>query len=134
VDRIGSVIAETDASGAVLNKFAFSPFGESSSVSSSNLGYTGQRFDSEVGLYNYKMRYYSPSIGRFLQPDPLGYDGGDLNLYSYVGNDVLNATDSMGLQAAASSYSYTGNGQPWPWIMPTGTNGIQECQSQIPFS
>ncbi len=50
MDRIGSVIAETDASGGVLNKFAFSPFGESSSVSSSNFGYTGQRYDSEIWL------------------------------------------------------------------------------------
>jgi RHS repeat-associated protein len=102
-DRIGSVIAETNASGALLNKFSFSPFGESSSVSSSNFGYTGQRYDSEIGLYNYKMRYYSPSIGRFLQPDPLGYDGGDLNLYAYVGNDALNATDPMGLATLAEA-------------------------------
>lgn len=86
-DRIGSVIAETDSSGAVLNKFAFSPFGESSAVSSSNFGFTGQRYDSEIGLYNYKMRYYSPSIGRFLQPDPIGFAGGDLNLYAYCGNN-----------------------------------------------
>ncbi len=98
-DRIGSVIAETNADGDVLNKFAFSPFGESSSVSASNFGYTGQRYDSEIGLYNYKMRYYSPSIGRFLQPDPLGYDSGDLNLYAYVGNDAANLADPMGLAA-----------------------------------
>jgi len=97
-DRIGSVIAETNASGAVLNKFTYSPFGETSSISASNFGYTGQRYDSEIGLYNYKARYYSPSIGRFLQPDPLGYAAGDLNLYSYVGNDGLNSADPMGLE------------------------------------
>ena len=104
MDRIGSVIAETDASGGVLNKFAFSPFGESSSVSSSNFGYTGQRYDSEIGLYNYKMRYYSPTIGRFLQPDPLGYEAGDLNMYTYVGNDGLNLTDPLGLNPDGTSY------------------------------
>jgi len=100
-DRQGSIIAETNASGTILNKFVYSPFGETSSISASNFGYTGQRYDSEIGLYNYKARYYSPSIGRFLQPDPIGYGGGDLNLYSYVGNDGGNLTDPMGLQAVS---------------------------------
>jgi len=91
-DRQGSIIAETDSSGVIANKFNYSPFGETSSISASNFGYTGQRYDSEIGLYNYKARYYSPSIGRFLQPDPLGYNTG-LNLYSYVGNNAPNMTD-----------------------------------------
>ncbi len=73
------------------------PFGENSNLTGTIFGFTGQRFDREIGLYNYKARYYDPAIGRFLQPDPLGYAGGDLNLYAYVGNDPLNKRDPFGL-------------------------------------
>ena len=89
-DRLGSVIARTDASGAVLNRYKYGIFGETPGLTGTPFGYTGQRYDSEVGLYNYKARNYSPSIGRFLQPDSIGFDAGDMNLYAYVGNDAIN--------------------------------------------
>ncbi len=78
-------------------KWEYGIFGETPSLTSTPFGYTGQRYDSEVGLYNYKARIYSPSIGRFLQPDPIGFDAGDLNLYAYVANDAVNFSDSFGL-------------------------------------
>jgi len=96
-DKIGSTIALTDNSGAVLNKYQYSPFGETPSLTGTIFGYTGQRFDSEIGLYNYRARYYSPALGRFLQPDPSGYNVSGLNLYTYVRNDALNQTDPFGL-------------------------------------
>ncbi|MGH7125684.1 MAG: RHS repeat-associated core domain-containing protein, partial [Stellaceae bacterium] len=49
-----------------------------------------------LGLYYYRARMYSPALGRFMQPDPIGYRGG-ANLYAYVGNDPLNQLDSFGL-------------------------------------
>lgn len=70
-DKQKSVIAITSNAGAVNSKFVYSPFGESSSLIGTTFGYTGQRYDSESGLYYYKARYYSPNIGRFLQPDQL---------------------------------------------------------------
>lgn len=106
----GSVVATSNSSGAVVNRYSYSPFGESATLSGTTHGYTGQRFDSETGLYYYKMRYYSPKTGRFLQPDPIGYGGG-LNMYCYVGNAPLNATDPLGLLA-------NGAGNPaldWYW-------------------
>jgi len=94
----GSVIATTNSSGAVLNRYTYGPFGESAALTGTTHGYTGQRYDSETGLYCYKMRQYSPKLGRFLQPDPIGMAGG-MNLYGYVGNSPLLATDALGLAA-----------------------------------
>ncbi len=100
-DRLGSVITQTDESGAILNRYTYGPFGESVGEFDIPFGYTGQRYDSEVDLYNYKARTYSPSIGRFLQPDPIGFRAGDTNLYAYVNNDVTNLCH-VSLQLTAS--------------------------------
>ena len=41
--------------------------------------------------------HYDPERGRFLSEDPIGFNGGDMNLYRYVGNNSLNYTDPLGL-------------------------------------
>lgn len=104
-DGSGSVIAMTGGFGAAAESYAYSPFGESSDPDT--LGnpyrYTGRRLDVETGLYYYRARYYSVTLGRFLQPDPAGFVDG-LNLYAYVGNDPLNFVDPTGL-AGEESFS-----------------------------
>ncbi|MBS1955277.1 MAG: hypothetical protein JST89_13915 [Cyanobacteria bacterium SZAS-4] len=96
-DAQGSVIATTDATGTVTNKSKYSPFGENAPVGTT-FGYTGQRYDTETGLYYYKNRHYSPVLGRFLQSDPIGYAGG-LNVYAYADNDPINSSDALGLDS-----------------------------------
>ena len=59
--------------------------------------FTGQQWYSELGLYDLRNRFYSPDIGRFLQPDPSGFNGDATNLYRYCGNNPLKASDPTGL-------------------------------------
>jgi RHS repeat-associated protein len=73
-DHEGSIVATSDAVGNVIAKNGYGPFGEIANLSGTTIGFTGQRYDAETGLYYCKRRYYSPNLGRFLQPDPIGYD------------------------------------------------------------
>ncbi len=60
-------------------------------------GYTGKYFDEVTGLQNNWNRWYDPKQGRFISQDPIGFAGGDENLYRYVGNSPTNYKDSNGL-------------------------------------
>ncbi|MBT9446024.1 MAG: RHS repeat-associated core domain-containing protein [Hyphomonadaceae bacterium] len=106
-DRLGSVVALTDAAGAATDTYAFSPFGESSAVPTGNpWRYTGRYLDAETGLYYYRARYYSARLGQFLQTDPIGTKD-DPNLYMYVGNDPLNAKDQDGMRVVRADGQVT---------------------------
>jgi RHS repeat-associated protein len=60
--------------------------------------FTGQVRDNETGLMLYRNRVYHPTLGRFVQRDPIGYDAGDVNLVRYVRNIPIWFYDSFGLQ------------------------------------
>ena len=95
-DQHGSIIAAADEAGnaAVLN--AYDAWGIPNAANQGRFQYTGQAWLVELGMYYYKARIYSPTLGRFMQTDPVGYDGG-INLYAYVSNDPVNQTDATGL-------------------------------------
>jgi len=59
--------------------------------------YTGREFLKEANLYDYRNRVYSSDLGRFLQPDSIRFDAGDVNLYRYVSNNPVNYVDPLGL-------------------------------------
>jgi RHS repeat-associated protein len=99
------VIALSNASGQLVESYRYDVYGRSDSVSFVGNPYlfTGRQYDPETGLYYYRARYYKPSIGRFLQTDPVGYSAG-INWYAYCGNNPIILIDSYGLCAQGSGF------------------------------
>ena len=102
-DGLGSVVGLTDEAGQVVQIYEYDSFGRIINQTGSirnPFSYTGREYDEETGLYYYRARYYDPNAGRFLTKDPIGFAGGDANLFSYVKNNPLNYIDPSGMMFA----------------------------------
>lgn len=97
-DGLGSIVKLTNDSGAVVHTYQYDAWGNIE-VGASEPGYafTGREWDPETGLYYYRARYYDPKTGRFISEDPIGFAGGDTNLYAYVRSNPGTGTDPHGL-------------------------------------
>ena len=102
VDQVMNPQRLTDASGAVVWDRVQDPFGVEISATGSltqGLRFPGQYADDETSLFQNWNRDYDPSLGRYIQSDPIGLMGG-INTYAYVAGNPLIAADPDGLTVA----------------------------------
>lgn len=124
----GNTLALTDAGGSTVRAYRYAPFGEVVNYSGSIYNpftYAGVSgvMDEGCGLYFMRNRYYDAVAGRFLQKDPIGFQGGS-NLYAYVSNNPVTFKDSQGLRSIGKGWIVTEDGQVVPEIpnQPTGSS------------
>ncbi len=124
-----SITALTDNAGAVVERYAYTAYGEpkildgagTTTRTASFIGnpylYTAQEYDAETGLYYFNARMYEGSKGRFLSHDPILYPDGE---NTYAGWFACKGTDPSGLVGGIPN---------WPWPQPphTGGIGLQFC-------
>jgi RHS repeat-associated protein len=119
-DALGSTLALADASGAVQTSYTYEPFGNttvSGASSTNSYQFTGRENDG-TSLYFYRARYYSPTLQRFIAQDPIGFDGGDADLYGYAGNNPATWGDPLGWASPPPGIPYPPPnipGGPWTW-------------------
>lgn len=98
-DHLGSPIAATDSTGAVVWQQAYDPWGFKLTVNTDERGYTGNWMDEETGLADHKARWYTSSIGRFTGIDPVKWHETNIhsfNRYAYGNNNPYSYADPDG--------------------------------------
>jgi RHS repeat-associated protein len=99
-DHLGSVREMFTGGGTVVARYEYDPYGRSTPIVSTtptDFNFTGLYRHAKSNLDLATYRAYDPDLGRWLNRDPIGEEGG-LNLYSYIENNPLNAIDPMGLE------------------------------------
>jgi RHS repeat-associated protein len=107
-DGSASVSSLSNPAAILVSTYTYDSFGKlsaSSGALTNPFQYAAREFDSETGIYEYRARYYNPTFGRFISEDPIGFFGGDANVYRHVWNSPTNFTDPIGEAGVGVSLS-----------------------------
>jgi RHS repeat-associated protein len=110
-DADWNVTALVNASGTVVERYVYDPYGNMTVLSATwgtlsgsayawIYGHQGGRFDATTGLYYFRHRDLSPVLERWIEADPLRFAAGQENFYQYVGNAPSYQIDPSGLDSA----------------------------------
>jgi len=153
-DRLGSIINIMDASENLKTTYSYDAFGQPTATYHSGqvdcmYRFTGRVYDTGMGNYFYRARYYNQSLGRFFSRDPIF---SLQSLYAYCNNSPANFGDPFGMiaftttesaQMAASMPQFSGDSGggiicgnlPWWWFIPppvcTGEPGRRNLEAGL---
>ena len=101
-DHLGSPrLAVNTADGSVVQRMDYDEWGRvvyDSNPGFQPFGFAGGLYDRDTGLVRFGARDYDAEVGRWTAKDPIGFGGGDYNLFGYVANNPVNFVDPLGLQ------------------------------------
>lgn len=135
-DHLGSTLGLSNSTASVTTSAGYDSFGNATGNLASRYQFTGREQDAFSGLQFSRARFYDAKLGRFISEDPIGFAGGDINLYGYVWNSPLSFTDPMGLDGGwGSNFAdwlddnierarrfYQRDPQNWRWNATVNTN------------
>ncbi|HEY0197053.1 MAG TPA: RHS repeat-associated core domain-containing protein [Rhodanobacter sp.] len=134
-DQLGTVRAVANTAAVVNYQWPWlnNAFGELPPMGTGNYytRFPGQYYDVETGLHYNGNRYYDPNTGRYLQSDPMGLSGGQIDTYAYVGGNPLSYTDPFGLRYV-DVYIWNAEGSSVGHVMVTEDGSQQVILSQFP--
>ena len=111
-DQVGSLRVVADTSGNAVKRIDYDSFGNI--ISDTNpgfavpFGFAGRLHDKDTKLVRFGYRDYDPETGRWTAKDPIGFAGGDTDLYGYCVNDPVNFVDALGLECLVCNRKATG--------------------------
>ena len=101
-DQVGSLRIVADGAGNVVKRIDYDSFGniinDTNPTFEVPFGFAGGLHDRDTGLVRFGQRDYDPDVGRWTAKDPIGFAGGDTDLYGYVLNNPVNMIDPIGLK------------------------------------
>jgi RHS repeat-associated protein len=130
-DQVGSPRVVTDAAGAAVKVVDYDAFGRIRSDSAPGfplpIGYAGGISDPATGLVRFGARDYEPESGRWTAGDPILFDGGQANLYAYVGSEPVGRRDPTGLVFRAGACCITHWDSPYKKRLGLDDYGAAVC-------